>query len=145
MSNVVNSRVQTPTTNLAVMRAAAVATSSYVAGTGIHLPDCNCVLAVITIAIPTPAEILYAKPQWSHDGVTYYDEPILVNAASITSPNEMIQTAASRVIAIDCSVAYVYPERSNRLAQWFRMAVKSSANPSTSTAAVGVVPMILYT
>jgi hypothetical protein len=141
-------RVVQLNTGLRTVRTAAVVTNTYVATTVGFAADVleqyNAVLAVFTVAIPTGGEIVYAKPQWSFDNSVWYDEQILVNATSIVS-NELIQTAASRVISIDASVAYVYTEVYNRLATYFRLAVKSSAATSTSTLKIQTQPQVRFT
>ena len=106
-----------------VIRAAAVLTNAYVGSTTVDMASAESVVVRALVTV-TNAETISMKPQWSIDDSAWSDESVLTNAT--ISGTEIQYGPSSRVIQIDASAANSYIERFNRLARYFRIAVKSN-------------------
>lgn len=106
-----------------VIRAAAVMTNAYVGSTAVDMVSASSVVirALVTV---TASETISMKSQWSIDGTLWSDESALVLGTATST--EQPYTYLSRVIQIDASAANSYIERYNRMARYFRVAVKST-------------------
>jgi hypothetical protein len=113
-------------------------TSSYVATTNIDLQSYDSCTLIITVPTSQAAANGKVKPQWSSDGTTFYDEPVL--SAGTTSGGETPFTISSRVYAIDMSnPTNTFVDRTRRLSRYFRCSI-SSTNVTTGTLQIDVKP-----
>lgn len=108
-----------------VIRASAVLTASYVGSTAVDLAGASAVVVRALVTVTNAAEVFSLKPQWSIDNSAWSDEYVLGNSTISSTENQF--TPYSRVIQIDASAANDYIEKYNRVARYFRIAVKSTA------------------
>lgn len=124
------------TSGMIEKRAASVLTTGYVASDSIVCEDHQITVEVVVSGTPE-AVTASLKPQWSTDGVTWYDEP--VNVAGTAGGGEQPYTRLSK--RFDFSVnssGGVYTETFNRWGndRYFRVAIKGGS--ATTTALVQI-------
>jgi hypothetical protein len=116
------------------IRAAAVFTASYVATSAVNLQSWTSATVFITVGTAA-AETLSIKPQWSPDNTTWYDE--MFEVIGTQSGTEQPFAAWSRVVTFSLDTGKPnYSCRFNRMAQYFRLACKSSGTTATAVITV---------
>lgn len=116
------------------IRASAVFTGSYVATSSVDMGSWTSATVFITVGTAA-VETLSLKPQWSPDNSTWYDEQFEVIGTQ--SGTEQPFAAYSRVVTTSlASGAPNYSCRFNRMAQYFRLACKSSGTTATAVITV---------
>lgn len=107
-------------------------TGSYVASNIVNLGTFSGVSLIVDIGTAQTSKVVSVKPQWGfkdeNNVMVWIAEPRMTDAAA--SAGEIVQTPSARVISVQldsANAAYMggYIERFNRLAEFFRVLVKS--------------------